>query len=257
LSKIAVIYTTFLRDDLAKKTLKSILNNWNSDYKLLIGDQSGGKSNGELFRYFVDYLQKNKKRKCVSYYQLPFDCGLSYARNFLVKKAQELGCGYCLVTADSIKFTKKYKFDSIIKFMELKEGIVKVGFSLKNRVPWEFNMRLLPGECFELRLSSEKFLKYLGIEYQKVDICKNFFLAKTQLLLNIPWDNELSLLEHEDHCWRLKQVGYKTYVTNSINAEYIDDKPLEYKQYRNRMYLEYRKKLQQKYDIKGWVKRIF
>ena len=238
MNKIALIYTTFLRDDLASKTITSIINNWNTDWRLLIGDQNPTDEKASLYANFM-------------YYDLPFDCGLSYARNYLVKKAKELGYEYCLVTADSIEFTGQYNFEPIMIFMK-DNGVDKVGFRLDNRVSWEYNIELIPGKHFELSLSNEN-LEYDGITYNKVDICKNFFLAKTDALINIPWDNELKLSEHEDHCWRLKQASYKTYFTNYIGANYVDNKPNEYTKYRQRMYFEYRKKLQEKYGIKGWI----
>lgn len=232
---IAIIYTTFLRDKLANKTLQSIYDNWSLDYgPVLIGNQ-------------------NKENNVLGSFNLPFDCGLSYARNWLVQKANQLGCKYCLVTADSIEFTSRYDFKPIIECME-NNNIDKIGFGLNNRVPWEYNMGLIPGKYFELTLPSRSVV-YKGIEYRNVDICKNFFIAKTKILLDVPWDNDLKLSEHEDHCWRLKQTGHVTVVTNHISANYIDDKPEEYLKYRSRMYSEYRKLFLNKYNISNWVKR--
>lgn len=230
---IAIIYTTFLRDDLANKTTQSIYDYWN-DYILLIGNQN--------------------KKDMIGSFHLPFDCGLSYARNYLVQEAKKLRCDYCLVTADSIEFTDKYNFTPIIDFMET-NNVDKVGFKLDNRISWEYDMALIPGQYFELSKPSAEPIIYKGIKYQKVDICKNFFLAKTQTLLDIPWDNNLKLSEHEDHCYRLRQARCSTYVTDYISANYIDDKSPEYLKYRSRMYGEYRKLLLQKYGIKSWVKK--
>jgi len=55
--------------------------------------------------------------------------------------------------------------------------------------------------------------------------------------------------EHEDHCYRLKLEGFKTLWTDSITATYINDKPDEYKQMRNRLYSEYKEILKKKYKF--------
>lgn len=244
MDKIAIIYTTFLRDNLARKTLESIFTNFNDNYFLLVGDQNRESSFAESIEGFPAFKS----------YKLPFDCGLSYARNYLVREAQKLGCKYCLITADSIEFTEKYDFKPVIDFMESNEKIVKVGFQLNNRTPWEYNMELIPGKYWKLTLPETKGIVAKG-DFTKVDICRNFFLAKTRILIGIPWDEELKLSEHEDHCWRLKLGGFDTYSTNYISANYINDKPEEYSIYRNRMYQEFRKKLKEKYGILGWISK--
>jgi GT2 family glycosyltransferase len=236
---IAIIYTTFLRDSLAIGTLRSILSNWNNNYLLLIGDQNNKKM--DLTGCSTDKI---------IYYKLPYDCGLSYARNFLIKKAAEMNIPYILMTADSIAFTQLYDFQPIINFLESDKSIAKIGFKLDNRICWEFNLDLVPTKYFYLTSSNE----YSGI-YKKVDICKNFFLGKTESFINIPYDNDLKLFEHEDHCWRLKQAGYKTYYINSISANYIKNEPsLEYKTMRSRMYREFKQILLKKYNLVSWVK---
>lgn len=243
-NQIAILYTTFLRDELMYKTLESIFQNCTKNCIVLVADQG-------------DYDEKKiafiKKAYNCNYYLLPYDCGLSYARNFLVQKASEFHIPYCLLTADSILFTEHYNFMNIIDFMKTDLKIAKVGLKLNNRVSWEFNLDLIPGDSFMLQVSKD-FTTFNQIPYHKVDICKNFFLATTESLLKVPWDNELKLLEHEDHCWRLKEAGYKTFTTNEVSANYISDKNAKYNEMRKRMYEEYNLKLKQKYGITSWIK---
>lgn len=243
-NQIVILYTTFLRDELMYKTLQSIVENNTSNCLILVADQ------GE---YSVEKVEYFKKLYNCNYYLLPYDCGLSYARNFLVQKASEFHIPYCLLTADSILFTEHYNFMNIIDFMKTDPKIAKVGLKLNNRVAWEFNLDLIPGDSFMLQVSKD-FTTFNQIPYHKVDICKNFFLATTESILKVPWDNELKLLEHEDHCWRLKEAGYKTFTTNEVSANYISDKNAKYNEMRKRMYEEYNLKLRQKYGITSWIK---
>jgi GT2 family glycosyltransferase len=243
-NSIAILYTTFLRDNLMYETLNSIIQHNPNNYLILVADQ------GEYSEEKISFI---KKIYNCNYYLLPYDCGLSYARNFLVQKASEFHIPYCILTADSILFTEHCNFVNIINFMKTDPKIAKVGLKLNNRVAWEFNLDLIKGDSFILQVSKD-YITHNQTPYHKVDICKNFFLATTESLLAVPWDNELKLLEHEDHCWRLKQAGYKTFTVDTYSAEYISSKNAKYNEMRKRMYDEYNLKLRQKYGITSWIK---
>jgi len=243
--KIAIIFTTFLRNGLAMDTIASILGNWRDDYVLLVADQN--RPGAYLFE---------KPDDKINYYQLPFDCGLSYARNFLVQKAKEMGCEFCLVTADSIAFEKQLDLDPIKNFLRRCDNRGLVGFNLEGRAKWEWNFGGLDAHNFILTVPKEQIVG-VNINYVKVDLCKNFYLAKTEMLVEIPWDNDLKVAEHEDWAWRVKQNGkYLLFSTGYITAKYIDSKSPEYLVYRQRMYNEFRNKLRAKYKIDGWVQII-
>lgn len=219
--KIAIIYTTFLRPELAKQTIASIKKHWVEGYHLLIADQNRTPSQ------YLDLPQNTE------IYNLPFDCGLSYARNFLVKKAWEINCNYSLLTADSIQFTDKYNFTDIIDFMELNKNTGIVGLEIKKRVYGTYDMELLTN-CFLLDMPCRPITNYKNIAFQPCDLVRNFFLAKTETLLDIRWDDNLKLAEHEDFFYRFIQK-YKVYFTESIEANYIKNKQGEYGNYRFRL----------------------
>ena len=239
-NKIAIIYTTFLRNELAFETIQAIQSQLSENCILLLGDQNQSEQR----------INHNPNWHYTFYYSLPYDCGLSYARNYLVQQVNVLNYKYCLITADSIEFTQLYNFQPIIEFMESDSKIVKVGFQLNNRIPWEYNLTL--DKAFTLHISNE-WLLLDNINYHKVDMCKNFFLAKTEALFEVPWDDDLKLGEHEDHCWRLKQAGYKTYHTNAISANYIKSDNPEYTAMRKRLYSEFIPKLCAKYNLQSWI----
>jgi len=236
-TQIAIIFTTFLRDELAQRTIESILKYWKPEYQLFIGDQTPTVSKAQKYSDFF-------------YYSLPYNCGLSYARNYLISKAYSLGIPYIFMTADSIAFTQNYNLSPMISLLNSDKKIAKIGFNLKNRIPWEFNLDLK--KSFELSVS-HKYITYCDINFQKVDICRNFFLGKTEAFMDVPYDNSLMMAEHEDHSWRLKQANYETYYTNKIYGNYIDSKPTEYKTFRDSAMKECKKKLLEKYKIQGWV----
>jgi hypothetical protein len=191
--KIALLITTFMRNSLLHKTLQGIVDNLPNDCIVMVGDQNQYPYSNEKTEYYTKLYNEGK----VLAFHLPFDCGLSYARNYLVEKAKLVQIPYCLISADSIQFNEQYNFVNIIEFMENDPKIAKVGFALNHRVPWEFNLELIPGQCFYLEVS-EDYESFNHRLYHKVDICKNFFLAKTDILVEIPWDNSLKLCLEEN-----------------------------------------------------------
>ena len=246
--KIAIIYTTFLREELAERTIKSIVDNWRDDFVLMIADQ------GENFKK-LDFYEKLYPGKAIEYTKLPFDCGLSLARNVLVQEAMDRGIKYCIVTADSIEFTPATvkKLDSATVFLNSVDKAGILGFDLKDRIPWEYDMEL-GDEDFILTKNVLMCIDILtSLRVKKCDICRQFLIAKTWALQHVRWDNDLKTADHEDFFWRFKQAGYGVYWTPDIVANYIKCVPHEYLLYRKRMYKEFRKVLQKKYNITGWV----
>lgn len=255
MNKIAIIYTTFLRDNLMYKTTQSIINNMMSKCILFVGNQSYKTDENRLngFSQFNIHIN-NPIHWEIAYYNLSFDCGLSYARNFLVEQARKINYDYCLVTADSLEFTQSLSdLYSIIEFMESNKNIGIVGLKINNRIKWTWNINLIPNLYFNLTTAKDK-IKYKDLELIECQVVPNFFLAKTQCLLDNKWDNDLKLLEHEDFFYRLSKTDWRVYFNDSYSCNYIDDKRIEYKEMRDRMYTIFKEKLQKKYNIKGWIK---
>jgi hypothetical protein len=240
-SNIAIILTTFLRPNLAFETIQTIQPHLNENTCLLIGDQSDDKNK----------VNTNPNWHYTQIFNLPYDCGLSFSRNFLVQKAHDLGFKYVLLSADSIQFNQQYNFQPYIDFLERdnKRGIL--GFELNgSKCPWEFWMDVIP-TGIKLN-SSNLFIEEDSIKYKKCDIIRNIFLAKTETLLNL-WDNDMKLAEHELAFLEYKKRGYEVYWTDSISFDKVKDTSLEtYNQLRDR-FGEYKDLLKKKLNITGWV----
>ena len=244
--KIAILVTTFLRDKLLYRTLQSIVEYAPENSILLIADQ--GYSSDEK-KTEIDFI---KSQMPCEYYSLPFDCGLSAGRNFLVNKAIEMNIPYCLLLADSIQFTQRYYFDAIIEFLERDTSTGIVGFDLDgSKCSWEYKMELTKnGIQF---IESNELVEFNGAVFKKVDICRNVFLAKTDVLKKNQWDNELKLAEHEKFFLDLKQINYGVFWTNAIKFKRSSPAASEeYQQYRKR-FGDYQRLLKQKLGTNGWV----
>jgi hypothetical protein len=101
---------------------------------------------------------------------------------------------------------------------------------------------------------SEDFIEYEGIKYKHVDIMRNIFLAKTNTLLKVPWDEDLKLGGHELYFWTLKNNGIKCYWTDNIIFQRVSSIVSdEYKTYRNR-WADQLKLALKKMETQSWVK---
>lgn len=261
-----VIITTFLRDDLLDKSIQSIVNNWLYNFKIIIVDQNPTEEK------LKKYSQTN-----IYYFGVPYNSGLSCSRNFGVKKAKDLGCKYIIVGSESFIFNESIqKINNIIDILEISKYSF-CGFELENcNCRWEAKLDLIKNEAFELdfiNINYPDFKHYCNCEpfydltvlnnyiaikadiipLWQIDICRNFFIAKIDMLLDIKWDENLKLGEHEDEFWRIKQAGYKGVWTNYINSTKMIDRPTIYTEFRKQNFSEGIKKLKEKYNISGWV----
>jgi GT2 family glycosyltransferase len=244
MNKIAVIYTTFLRDILFLRTFKSISLYWAGP--LFIGDQ--GRENG--FKY-----APSAPRPGLTYLTLPFDCGVSYARNRLIELADQSGFEYIILSADSIEFTRDTvsNMDKGVQFLDSHPEVGILGFDLNNRAPWEYFMDIQNSSFLLTKNPVIEADPGTGLRIKRCDICRQIFLAKTETILKVKWDEALKTGEHEDFFWRYKQAGYKVCFTPDIACDYVDYKPADYLKYRERQYKEFRNILFAKYKLNSWV----
>lgn len=261
LNKICFIITTFLRDELLYKSVNSLIP-FLGQNKIIIVDQ--GNLTEEKFKWLedtgfeaIDHCCPNKNQRLL-YYQVPFDSGLSYCRNYGVKKAKESDCQYVFIGSDSFLFN-----NSILKLHYLIEqkmfGYNIIGVELQPSVcGWEGKLNLIEGESFELDFLDKKdpSLAKTDLNIYDVDICRNCFLAETNVLINTPWDENLKLAEHEDEFYRLKLANVKVGWTSSILLTKQTDRPTEYAKYRKEHFDNGMRYLLQKYHIKHWIKYV-
>jgi GT2 family glycosyltransferase len=238
---IAIIITTFLRDDLLELCIGSIIENWSDDYTLYIGDQ--GNITKEKKQYYGNLYR-------VNYITLPYNCGVSFARNVLVKKVKEDGFKHCVISADSLLFNEKYDFKPVIEFLDNYPNAGIVGLNIGNKLPLDCDIDMVPSIGFYLeRPKNTNILEFDGIRFKQVEICNNFFAAKTDCLVDCTWDSDLKVMEKEDFFIRLKDTDWQVFCTDYISTRYIDLSTKEYTKHQREMYTKYLIKLKQKYGL--------
>ena len=243
-SKIGIIITTFERDELLYKSVESLLENKCSNFELIIVDQ------GNISPEKQEWILNNNLIN--NYYYIQYNSGLSFCRNYGVKIATQKQCEYVLMGSDGFIFNNSIQYINYYIDNNLFNYNL-VGFQLKNCVcDWEANLNLIPYQHFELDFIEKKYQSFYVLPI-KCDIVRNFFLAKTDSLLNVQWDNNLKLREHEDFFWRFKQAGYKVGWTNYIYAEKMTERPNQYKKLRQKNMQEGLEYLKKKYNIQKWI----
>ena len=186
---IAILITTMLRDNLLFSCLESI-QRYNNNFYVVVVDQ--GYQTIEKADFMLKYFSNIKGE----YIRTDFDIGALKARNIGIQRIKELNIPYTLMFADSIKFLQSYNFNPIIEFLESSNNHFLCGFNLKNSIcTWECDMEKT--DRFELDIPKRLPITYKCLNFQPVDLCRNIFLCKTELLYNSQYDEDRKLGDHE------------------------------------------------------------
>lgn len=246
-NKVAIIVTTMLRDELLEKCIDAMLANLPENATIFVADQ--GRTNEQKSLYY-----NGRSLRHLYYYTLPYNCGLSYGRNFLVNKAHELGYDFCLIASDSMIFNEKTK-DLSGAMKEIAEHRFDlVGLHLNGAaIYWVGWLTLVPGKYFELDFIDRSKTSTGRLNLFDCSSCHNFFIATTASLLAVKWDDNLKLAEHEDFFYRYTQAGYKCAWTPDISCDYFKTRFGKHALIRQMNWNESLIKLLHKYRINQWI----
>jgi GT2 family glycosyltransferase len=133
----------------------------------------------------------------VSFYKMPKDSGLSRGRNLMIS---QVTTRYVLLLDDDFKLSNS----TLEAFLDA-VGVYPDADIIGGRAGLDFS-----GE-FEINLDQEiLFLKHgskSGDLCPVVHFVPNFFLARTEVLRQVQWDNDLKVGEHEDFFIRAQRAG--------------------------------------------------
>lgn len=221
--EIAIVVNTFMRDEALKAFIKSVEaiypNDW---YKFYIADQ--GFTNIEKDKYYNTLKQKGH---FVTY--LPFNCGLSFARNYLVSRVIE---PFIFIVDDDFEFTNKTNPSNFIRILLHDPSIGVVGGQLENHENYTYNLELNKTQgSLHYCPVNKKTINYTrsthlqtSIPYFLSDIVLNFALFRTEVFKDIKWDDQLKLSEHTDFYLRFKNTLWKVSFTDAVTAIHKKDR---------------------------------
>jgi len=241
-SLIGIIIPTFLRDEKLKICIESLLklsseiNRFQPFFRIYIGDQAEISYQKQAYYQSLEDLGHK-------YYQLPYNCGLSYARNFLISKTKE---PFILISDDDYEFTQQTFFEPLINLLLLNENIGIVGGTLNDRETHptkiyidkskytDINRLSYIVEPINYQITKPTITQPNEYRYFSTEIIPNFFLSKKEIYNDISWDNELKLVEHSDFFLRLKTTKWKTLFTpDSLIQHHSENNSEIYDTFRN------------------------
>jgi len=228
--KIGFILVSFLRFEETKKCINSLKNF--PFVKIYVADQ-GGETKEK-----IDFYEKNE----VEYYFLPFDSGLGYSRNFLVKKVEE---PYVMWGDNDFKFFEESKFEDCLKILENYEDIGIVGgtvVSTKKEKNYEhfilYDRKSKIVVLVPLEYTRRKPESIDGVKFYYVDMTFNNCIAKREIFKNprIRWNSKIKIRwEHLDFFLKVKYYSkWKVAFCPSFKVIHDSSNPPEYLRYRLR-----------------------
>ena len=197
------LITTMDRYHRAEKLIDSIFEYY-PEAKVTVADQSK-----ELKPEFYNKWEQKDLRVL----PLEFDCGLSKARNLLVRNTSRI---YKLILEDDFYFTEKTDIKKMKELLE--KGDIVGGAVINNKVEILFNC------YFEKRKKTiyqipdgDVWQKYNGIKYKKTGCVLNFFLAKSEVFDKTIWKDDLKIREHQHFFYRVQN---SIVYTNDIEIQH-------------------------------------
>lgn len=237
---LTIVIKTLDRYICLKPLLKSIIKKYNN-IPILVGDDS--------LKSCKKQIEKDFPNANIEVYELPHDCGLSFGRNYLVKKVKTEY--FCLCDDDFI-FDNKTDLETALNILKEKELDIIGGYMRNYKIINSPKDRII--KVVQKLLRYELPTNYIGNfkeenniltinyrihdfpEYEKVEIVNNFFIAKTKVILNNLWDNDLKLQEHTAFFYEAKKKNVKVGFTNKLSVRHCPIQNFKYKNYRTRNY---------------------
>jgi len=253
INEITMIIKTFERPACVSKLVASIYKYYPNAI-VRIGDDSEVSCKYDL--------EKKYANKDLKVYDLPKDCGLSYGRNFLLKKTKTK---YFLLLDDDFVFDKKTKILECLQMLidqdvDILGGyfrnykIVNKGFDrlivlaqslLHYELPTNYIGTLNFDEDARVLSTAYETLRFP--EFEMTDIVHNFFLAKTDKVRDENlWDEDLKLQEHTPFFLEAKRKGFKVATTNQLSTRHMPERLKKYSGFRGRDFVQV---FMNKYDV--------
>lgn len=224
MNNVTALVKTFLRDPYLHRTVKS-LKDLHPDIHVMVTDDG-----------YVSDTKETKLRDMgvERYIHLPFaSCGITKARNLMVDACET---EYCLIGDDDFLYTQDSNLEFLLKLMEVAD--IAGGAVMEGGVIGHYEglyRRTSEGVVFE-RIDRFYASKYSGIRYSPAHFVFNFFIAKTEALRRVRWDEQFyTTWEHEDFFLSAHKAGLKTvYCPDSVVVHRgLMADPLEYREVRH------------------------
>lgn len=212
--RCTIIVKTFLRDAYFLNCIDSIRRTY-PDARIAVADDSY-KSGDALPEWKASLYADLMKRDGNVVLRLPFDSGLCVGRNALVER---ITTEYVVIGDDDFEYAEGARIERMIAFLDahpeyaLVGGRIIEGDKIRDyqgtleREPGFLHIKALPTDI-EYRLERDYF------RYCDADITFNFFVARTEVVRQVKWDDEIKVAyEHCSFFLDMKEAGHRCAFT--------------------------------------------
>ena len=241
LSDVTILVTTFYRPGFLHECMKDLRANL-PECEVAISCDDGG-------------WTKNKYVPNDRWVELPFDTGLTAKRNACVSITKTK---YALLGSDDYNFQPTWVRTGIERMIATLDAHpdIDVVVGTYNGMRYEGTLEHIPGEyIMEHRIKlSHPVLYEFPYPCKKIEMGINYFLARTQVLRDVPWDERVRPIggEHGDWFMDMKVAG-KCIVF--VDECCIENKPAsKCPDFVHKDYIKYRRRAQMGHDamLKKW-----
>lgn len=184
----------------------------------------------------------NGRQKCalpdtVQRLDLPFDCGLSRARNALI---DTLTTKYLLVLEDDFLFTSETSIEPLVEILQSDPEVGAVGGALRScqgRVAaYALDLEVFRGTLTVREATHRVRFTPSGLSYRLCDMIWNFALFRQEMLAEHRWQDRLKVGEHCPYFHQVKLAGrWRIAACAATRIYHVPEKrPPSYLQYRQR-----------------------
>jgi len=247
MSKVTAVIKTFIRDEALFYCIKTLKTSYPSIHIIVADDGYCTPEKGE----------KLKAMGVDKYIELPWERGLSAGRNRLIEAVET---PYILLCDDDFSFSPECHLERLLELTEVVDIAGGLVYNLRNWVfcdngaGWDITGGNFVTRNGKLSIDGKRGSTFWhkGIRYEKADFVLNFFIAKTEVLRKVMWDERLKFsVEHIDFCLRAKDLGVTSgrcldsYVLHKVVEDAFDPRYLQIK----KNYGQYRKLFAEKWGF--------
>ncbi len=218
MSDIAFCITTMERPAALEAMLLSIAEH-QPDAPVYIADQSRD-VDAASYDALASRLLESGLRRRPELHRLPFDCGLSAARNHLVESTPEK---YKLILDDDFRFTRRTDAAALARLLEAvpEAGAVGGGVGRDGRIPHRGTMLVREGKTLRQLPARGPEEEQHDLRFMRVDCVPNFVLFRAEVFERIRWDPALKIAgEHIDFFLRFQETPFKVLYSPETTVDH-------------------------------------
>jgi hypothetical protein len=223
--QVTIIIKTFLRPKCILRLLFSIRNKY-SHIRIIVADDSLNK-----------ILKEGENSLNIYCIYFPFNSGVSVGRNECVNMVKTK---YIILLDDDMFVTKNTNFELFYDTIEMYQNEIDLlAGKVTDRDSYDAIFKLDAQQKSVNIFENAILYKKNGITWSHRQL--NFFICKTQLLKDVPWDNNLKTEEHTEHFYRIYLSGYNVANTKQVEIDHNNDcnESYLYTLFRNKYFITY------------------